>query len=53
MIINEGLFFFKYLIVVGLMIGFLWVDNQTFINYGTASTYISIAFMILQVRTYS
>ena len=50
MIINEGLFCFKYMLVVGLMIGFLWVENQVFVDYGTASTYISIAFMILQVN---
>lgn len=33
MVINEGCFFFKYLLVVGIVIGFLWVDNQVFTNF--------------------
>lgn len=49
MVLNEGLFCFKYMLVVGLFIGFLFIDNQVFVNFSIASQYISIAFMLLQV----
>lgn len=49
MVFNEGLFCFKYLVVIGLFIGFLWVDNQVFVSFGQASQYISIGYMLLQV----
>lgn len=48
-VINEGLFFVKYLLVFGIFIGFLWVPNSTFLNYAEASKYLSIVFMVLQV----
>lgn len=50
MIINEGLFCFKYLLVTGLFIGFLWISDDTFVNYAQVSKYLSIGFMILQVN---
>jgi hypothetical protein len=49
-IINEGLFCIKYLLVVGLFIGFLWISNSVFMDYSKASQGISIVFMILQVN---
>lgn len=49
MVINEGLFFVKYVLVLGIFIGFLWIPNSTFLDYAEASKYLSIAFMILQV----
>ena len=33
MVINEGCFFFKYLFIVGVLIGFLWVSEQVFYNF--------------------
>lgn len=33
MVLNEGCFCFKYLLVVGAMIGFLWVNDQVFYNF--------------------
>lgn len=47
-VINEGLFCLKYLLVVGVFIGLLFVDNSVFEDYATASKYISIVYMILQ-----
>ena len=49
MVVNEGLFCMKYLLVVGLFIGFLWVKNDSFFDYAKASQYISIAYMAIQV----
>lgn len=48
MVINEGCFCFKYLLVVGLFIGSLWLSNGSFADFAEASQYISIPFMILQ-----
>ena len=48
MVINEGCFCFKYLLVVGIVIGFLWVDNQVFTNFAEFSKYASIVYMVLQ-----
>ena len=50
LVVNQGLFFVKYLIVVAIFIGFLWVPNNVFLNYAEASKYISIVFMVLQVK---
>lgn len=33
MVINEGVFFIKYMFVVAVFIAFLWVPNDTFIDY--------------------
>jgi hypothetical protein len=49
MVINEGLFCVKYLLVLGVFIAFLFVRNEVFVEYSNASKYISIVFMILQV----
>lgn len=49
-VFNEGLFFIKYLMVVAMIIGFLFVDNQTFLDYGLACKIIGIIFLVLQVR---
>lgn len=48
MVFNEGLFFFKYCFVVTLFIALLWVSNDVFTAYATASQYISIIFMVIQ-----
>lgn len=48
MIINEGCFFIKYVIVVGLMIGFLWVQDNVFDSYSEVCKYFSIFYMFLQ-----
>lgn len=49
MVVNEGLFCVKYLMVLAIFIAFLFVENQIFINYSNASKYLSIVFMVLQV----
>ena len=33
MVINEGCFCIKYIITVGIVIGFLWVNDQIFYNF--------------------
>ena len=48
MIVNEMCFCFKYLAVVALFIGSLWINNSVFSSYSIACKYISILFMILQ-----
>jgi hypothetical protein len=48
-VVNQGLFFIKYLCVVGAFIGFLWVTNDIFLGYGTACKYIGLVFLVLQV----
>lgn len=50
MVINEGLFCVKYILVLAIFIAFLFVQNNMFDEYSTASKYISIFFMIIQVR---
>lgn len=47
--INEGFFCIKYLFVLGIFIAFLFAPNDSFNRYATASQYISIAFMAVQV----
>lgn len=49
-VVNEGLFFVKYILVVGAFIGFLWVVNDVFLGYGQACKYIGLLFLVLQVR---
>ncbi len=49
MAINEGLFFVKYLFVIGVFIAFLFIGSSVFDQYAEASKYISILFMIIQV----
>ena len=49
MVVNEGLFCVKYIMVLAIFIAFLFVDNQVFIDYSNASKYLSIVFMVLQV----
>ena len=48
MVVNEGLFCVKYILVSGLFIGFLLVNNSVFENYSNVSQYVSILFMVLQ-----
>ena len=48
MVINEGCFCFKYLLVLALFIGSLWINNTVFEGYAIASEYISVVFMVLQ-----
>jgi hypothetical protein len=50
MVINEGLFCVKYLLVLGVFVAFLFVRNEVFVEYSSWSKYISIAFMIIQVK---
>lgn len=48
MVVNEGCFCFKYLLVIGALIGFLWVDDTVFNNFSEFSKYASILYMLLQ-----
>jgi hypothetical protein len=48
MIINEGCFFFKYMLVVAAVIGFLWINDTVFDNFAQFSKYASILYMLLQ-----
>lgn len=34
--------------MVGALVGFLWVDNQVFLNYAEFCKYASILYMVLQ-----
>ena len=36
------------MLVVGLFIGSLWIDNNVFEEYSTAAQYLSIVYMFLQ-----
>lgn len=47
-VLNEGLFLFKYLFVLGVFIGFLFVSNSFFWDYAIAAKYISIVYMVIQ-----
>jgi hypothetical protein len=49
-VINEGLFFIKYLMVVGMIIGFLFVNNQVFLDYGLGCKIVGLFFLVLQVK---
>lgn len=51
MVVNEGLFCVKYIMVLGIFIAFLFVHNNVFTDYSDASKYISIFFMIIQVSS--
>lgn len=48
MIINEGCFFVKYMFVLGLFIGTLWISNEVFNTYSKAAQVISIFYMVIQ-----
>lgn len=48
MVINEGCFCIKYIITVGIVIGFLWVNDQIFYNFAQFSKWASIFYMLLQ-----
>lgn len=48
MAINEGCFLIKYLLVIGIVIGFLWVDDTIFTNFAQFSKYASIVYMFVQ-----
>lgn len=48
MVVNEGCFCFKYLLVIAALIGFLWVDDKVFNNFAQFSKYASILYMLLQ-----
>ena len=48
MVVNEGCFCLKYLLVVGFFIGSLWINNKVFESYSVAARYISILYMVMQ-----
>lgn len=48
-VVNEGLYFIKYVLVVGMFIGFLYVKNDMFMQYGEVCKYIGLVFLVLQV----
>ena len=45
---NEGCWGFKILIVIGLMISFLWIDNSFFFGYLVFAEWISFSFLVFQ-----
>lgn len=49
MILNEGLFCWKYLLVCALIVGSLWIDNDVFANFALVSQYFAILYMFIQV----
>lgn len=48
-VINEGLFFIKYLAIIAMFIGFLFVNNTVFLGYGDACKGLGIVYLIIQV----
>jgi hypothetical protein len=48
-IVNEMLFFVKYVMVFGGFVGMLYIPNETFMRYARVSQYIGVVFLILQV----
>lgn len=48
-VVNEGLFFIKYILVVGAFIGLLFVPNSVFMGYGFVCKIIGLVFLVLQV----
>lgn len=48
-VVNEGLFFIKYILVVGAFVGLLFLPNSVFMNYGFACKIIGLVFLVLQV----
>ena len=48
MVFNEGCFCFKYMLVAGLFVGSLWIDNDVFSSFSSAAQYISIGYMAIQ-----
>lgn len=47
--VNEGLFFVKYLSVILVFLGTLYIGNGLFLQYGEACRYIGLVFLVLQV----
>ena len=45
---NEGCWGFKILIVIGLIISFLWIDNSFFFGYLVFAEWISFSFLVFQ-----
>lgn len=48
-VVNEGLYFIKYCLVVGMFIGFLYITTDMFMEYGAVCKYIGLVFLVLQV----
>ena len=48
-VINEGLFFIKYLIIIGAFIGLLFVNNTVFLSFGEACKGLGVVYMLIQV----
>ena len=48
-VINEGLFFIKYVAIIAIFIGFLYVMNPAFMSYGEACKAVGIVYMLIQV----
>jgi hypothetical protein len=47
-IINDGCWGFKYLIVLAMFIGTLWISNDFFKGYMSFARYVSIPFLFVQ-----
>ena len=48
-VVNEGLFFVKYLSVMVVFLATLYVNNRVFLGYGELCRYIGLLFLVLQV----
>lgn len=48
-ILNEGLFFAKYLLVTAVFLVTLYVNNWVFLGYGEVCRYVGLIFLVLQV----
>ena len=48
MIVNEGLFTVKYLLIVGLFILSLFLNSSVFVFYSQFARIVSLAYMLIQ-----
>jgi len=48
-VINEMLFFVKYLLVLGGFVALLYIPNEVIVGYARISQYVGVVFLVLQV----
>lgn len=48
-VLNEMLFFVKYLLVIVGFVALLYIPNEVIVGYARASQYVGVVFLVLQV----
>lgn len=49
-VLNEMLFFVKYVLVIAGFVALLYIPNEVIVGYARASQYMGVVFLLLQVN---